>query len=97
MLGKEEKIILDVDNSISQLEKYCNGKVYPDSYVNSFCLEYEINYEEMVNVFLEDVKNVNSIIEKYNSSHDKELKVYSAKIDKYIDYNKDGNYSGKGE
>lgn len=97
LLKKEESTVLEVKDYVSQLDKYCNGKVYPDSYVNSFCLEYKINYEEMVNVFLEDVKNVNGIIEKYNSSYDKELKIYSGKIEKYIDYNKDGSYSGKEE
>ena len=97
LIGKEEKVVLSVKSAASKLDKYCKGKVFSDSYVNSFCLEYKVSYEEMVNVFLSDVKNINSIIEQYNKGHSNSLKIYSSSIYDYIDYNDDGIYSGKEE
>ena len=97
LLEKEEKDIVKVKDYVLKLDSDCKGKIYSDANVNGYCLEYRFNYEQMVNVFLEDVKNVNNIIEKYNQSHSESLKVYSSDIKDYIDYNEDGNYSGKGE
>ena len=97
LLDKEEKAIVQVKDYVLKLDSDCKGKMYSDAYINGYCLEYRFNYEQMVNVFLEDVKNVNDIIEKYNHSHSELLKVYSSEIKDYINYNEDGNYSGKGE
>lgn len=91
LLSQEEQHIINVRNNVLQLDKYCNGKMYSSSSVNEICFNYQKYYEQMVNSFVSDVTYINRMIQYDNS-----LKLYqSSEFKNYIDYNKDGVYSGK--
>lgn len=99
-----EKIVTDISKSTKKLRDYCqDGVYYSQSDVNSKCNSFKQGYEEMINTFVEDVNLYNSNLDQYNSWLDSEKKTDSTKLEsyktskKYIDYNKDGKYAGKGE
>ena len=84
------------------LRKYCVDDIYySSSDVNSKCASYKLGYEEMVNSFVDDVNRYNSNLTQYNNWLDSNGKKDSLHLDlyhtkkKYIDYNKDGEYSGR--
>ncbi len=103
-LYEYEKIVTDISKSTKKLRDYCKeGIYYSKSDVNSKCNSFKQGYEEMVNTFVEDVNLYNSNLEQYNAWLDSEGKTDGTKLEnyktskKYIDYNKDGKYAGKGE
>lgn len=103
-LYEYEKIVTDISKSAVKLRDYCkDGVYYSQSDVNSKCNSFKQGYEEMMNTFVEDVNLYNSNLDQYNSWLDSEGKADGVKLEnyktskKYIDYNKDGKYSGKGE
>ena len=98
ILNKENDNVKSISNVVLNLDKDCNGRIYSDAYVNQVCLSYKSHYEEMVNVFVGDISHVNKMIRLYNDSHDHKLNEYvSSNYQEYVDYNKDGVYSGKEE
>ena len=85
------------------LRKYCIDDIYySSSDVNNKCAAFKQGYEEMVNSFVDDVNQYNSNIDKYNEwikgqgNTTGVLEQYKTKK-KYIDYNNDGEYSGRNE
>ena len=53
-------------------------------------------YEEMVNVYINDIKSFNKIIDKYNEDTNNNLEKYKSNLySDYIDFDKDGVYNGK--
>ncbi len=103
-LYEYEKIVTDISKSTKKLREYCKeGIYYSKSDVNSKCNSFKQGYEEMINTFVEDINLYNSNLNQYNDWLDNEGKTDSVKLDnyktskKYIDYNKDGKYAGKGE
>lgn len=84
------------------LRKYCVDDIYySSSDVNSKCAAYKTEYEQMVNSFVDDINRYNNNITQYNNWLDNNGQKDSLHLDvyktnkKYIDYNKDGEYSGK--
>lgn len=103
-LYEYEKIVTNISKNANKLRDYCkDGIYYSQSDVNSKCNSFKQGYEEMINTFVEDVNLYNSNLEQYNSWLESEEKTDSTKLEnyktskKYIDYNKDGKYTGKGE
>ena len=95
-LDKEENYLKNAKSNVVNLDEKCNGKMYSNAGINEICMGYKIYYEEIVNVFINDINQVNSIIDKYNEKNTNTLNKYtSQEFNNYIDYNKDGNYSGK--
>lgn len=99
-----EKLVSTISKSTKKLRDYCqDGIYYSSSDVNSKCTTFKQGYEEMINTFVEDVNLYNNNLEKYNTWLDTEGKTDKIKLEKYetkkkyIDYNKDGKYTGKGE
>lgn len=93
---KEVDTVLDHSEN---LKKYCNGIYYSKSDVNKKCNTFTALYEEVVNTFVSDVSSYNQLMDSYNqyveeSGGTELLEKYSTKK-KYIDYNKDKEYSGK--
>ncbi len=95
------KISLSTKNN---LRKYCTDDIYySSSDVNSKCAAYKQGYEEMVNYFVDDINSYNNNLQQYNAWLDSENKQDSIHLEnyetkkKYIDYNKDGQYSGREE
>ncbi|MDO5003755.1 MAG: hypothetical protein Q4E39_05990 [bacterium] len=100
-----EELVSNISLSTkNNLRKYCKDNIYyssPD--VNSKCAAFKQGYEEMVNSFVDDINSYNTNIEQYNNWLDNEKNTTSLKLEKYqtkkqyIDYNKDGTYSGKSD
>ena len=88
----------------NNLRKYCQDNVYySSSDVNNKCAAYKQAYEEMVNSFVDDINTYNSNIDQYNKYLDTQGATNALRLEKYqtkkqyIDYNKDGTYSGRSE
>ena len=93
LLKEEEKFVNEAKENVLKLDDSCQEHIYSDSSANMICLQYKIDYEEMVNVFVSDVSSVNDMIKRHND-HYSVLNSYETNY-QYIDYNQDGNYSGK--
>lgn len=99
-----EKNITDLSKKNSKLKEYCKvGIYYSSSDTNSKCTSFNIAYEQLINIFVDDINMYNGNIKKYNSwlkeqnnTTSKELEIYKTNKT-YIDYNKDKKYSGKEE
>lgn len=99
-----EEMITKLSKDNNTMKDYCNSNVYySSSDANSKCSAFNQAYEEMVNSFVDDINQYNKNITNYNSWLDEQGNTNSLKLEKYktkktyIDFNKDGNYSGKGE
>ena len=103
-LYEYEKLVSTISKDSKTLREYCKGDVYySSSDANSKCTSFKLGYEEMVNTFVDDINIYNTNIKDYNAYLDSEGKTDSIKLEEYktektyIDYNKDGDYSGKEE
>lgn len=102
-LKEYEELVSDISLSTkNNLRKYCVDDIYySSSDVNNKCATYKLAYEEMVNSFVDDVSVYNNNLTQYNNWLDSNGKKDSIHLEsyetkkKYIDYNKDGDYSGK--
>lgn len=99
-----EKQVTDLSKKNSTLKEYCkSGIYYSSSDVNNKCNAFNLAYEQLINTFVDDVNKYNGNIAQYNKWLKEQNKNESEKIENYetkktyIDYNKDGQYSGKEE
>ncbi len=99
-----EEDVTDISKNNKKLKEYCNSNIYySSSDANSKCSAFNLAYEQMVNSFVDDINKYNSNISAYNSWLNEQGNTSSLKLEKYktkktyIDFNKDGNYSGKEE
>ncbi|MCI8346532.1 MAG: hypothetical protein HFJ12_01110 [Bacilli bacterium] len=99
-----EKLVTDLSKKNSTLKEYCkSGIYYSSSDVNNKCNAFNLAYEQLINTFVDDVNKYNGNIAQYNKWLKEQNKNESEKIENYatkktyIDYNKDGQYSGKEE
>lgn len=99
-----EENITNLSKSYKKMKEYCNsGIYYASSDANSKCVAFNLSYEQMINTFVDDISMYNSNIDKYNKWLDEQGTTTSLKLQKYetkktyIDFNKDGEYSGKEE
>lgn len=91
-----ELIMKELKTSIDNINKDCVGYIYKDRDANHICKDYRKMYEEMVNVYINDIKSFNKIIDKYNEDTNNNLEKYKSNLySDYIDFDKDGVYSGK--
>lgn len=99
-----EKKVTDLSKKNAKLKEYCkNGIYYSSSDVNNKCSAFNLAYEQLINTFVDDVNKYNGNIKEYNKwvkgqnkIEQKTFKNYETKKT-YIDYNQDGQYSGKEE
>lgn len=94
-----EKTVDQIEKNSKNLKKYCNGMYYSKAEVNQKCNDFTSLYEELINTFVSDITSYNQIIKEYNeymkeNNSNETLNTYDTKK-KYIDYNKDKDYSGK--
>ncbi len=98
ILEETEAIVQNVSKTSSSLKKACEGVIYPDASINTKCSSFALAYEQVVNSYVSDIENFNEQIKKYNEwaapQQRQQLSSYQTKL-KYIDYNKDKEYSGK--
>lgn len=99
-----EKLVTDLSKKNSTLKEYCkSGIYYSSSDINNKCNAFNLAYEQLINTFVDDVNKYNGNIAQYNKWLKEQNKNESEKIENYatkktyIDYNKDGQYSGKEE
>ena len=73
------------------LKKYADGKV------TRACNSYSNTYEKSINIYVDITKAYNNLITKCNDlfNDDKNIELYTSTITEYIDYDKDGEFSGK--
>ena len=96
-----EAIVDAITKKTKQLDSLCDEVYYPDSKVNSKCINYKSIYEQVNNYFVTDIEYYNKNIDKYNTYIKGQgganvIKKYETKK-KYIDYNKDKKYDGREE
>ena len=98
LLDKEQDYVKQSKDIVLSLDSYCNDNIYNDSDVSKICKDYLGVYEEMVNVYIEDYHHVNSLVDEYSKKNPGKIDNYeSDDYTDYIDYDKDGVYSGKEE
>jgi hypothetical protein len=97
-----ETQVATISKSTKTIRQYCkDGIYYSSSDVNTKCSSFKLGYEEMVNSFVDDINTYNKNITAYNKYLDDEKDTTSLKLETYqtkktyIDYNNDGEYSGK--
>lgn len=99
-LQKYENVLNQVETEAKRLQKNCQDIYFPSSDVNTKCKTSLEKYEEMVNYFVNDITQVNQNIEEYNK-YNQENQTGIAPVQKYnttkkyIDFNKDSEYTGK--
>ena len=90
-----DKVVSNISNNIDVIKNNCGDKIFADSDVNDICNSYKSSYEEIVNVYVNDINNFNKFVNTYNSETGNDLSNFkSSVIDNYIDYNNDGEYRG---
>ena len=99
-----EENITNLSKNNKKLKEYCNSDVYySSSDTNNKCSAFNLAYEEMINSFVDDISKYNNNINEYNKWLDSQGNTTSIKLEEYktkktyIDFNKDGDYSGKGD
>lgn len=96
LLLEQEQNIKENQDYIKILDNICKTQVFLENKVNTICYTYQQYYEQLVNVYWNDVLTFNNIIKNYNDTNIDLLEEYvSTQITGYIDYNKDGEYSEK--
>lgn len=97
-----EKQVTNLYKKNKKMISYCKADIYYSSIdANSKCQSFNLAMEQMINVFVEDISLYNKNIDSYNKyltdNHNTEtpkLEKYNTEK-KYIDFNNDGEYSGK--
>ena len=99
-LQKYENVLNQVEVEAKALQENCQDIYFPSSDINTKCKTSLEKYEEMVNYFVNDITQVNQNIEEYNK-YNQENQTGIAPVQKYnttkkyIDFNKDSEYTGK--
>lgn len=99
-LEKYEQQLDEIEKVALKLQENCQDIYFPDKEANNKCQTFATSYEEIVNYFVNDIKQVNDNIKKYNTYNQENntgiapLQEYST-TKKYIDFNKDKKYEGK--
>ncbi len=97
LLSDIEKNLQEDESIIKKLDERCPNKIFQEKEVNNICNSYQIYYEKLVNIYVNDTIKVNKLIGNYNQDRTNPLPEYTPKIKEYIDYNKDSVYSEREE
>lgn len=95
-----EQQLDNIKTLVDTLQSNCENVYFPEKEVNNKCQTFQSSYEETVNYFINDIKQVNNYIEEYNV-YNQENQTGIAPIQKYnttkdyIDFNNDKEYVGK--
>ena len=93
ILKEQQNIITSIYANIEELATNCQDKLFSKPEIINICNNYEIYYETVVNIYINDEKQINNMIENYNQDTATPLDKYnSTNLTDYIDYNKDGKY-----
>lgn len=95
ILNNYDSVIGKITGYVKILDDKCNF-IYMDKDVSNICSNYKIDYETIVNVFMNDINNYNNKLNSYNEEQNKSLELFKSRhIDDYIDYNNDNKYEQK--
>lgn len=98
LLESIENNLVEAQELTTKLDQNCQDKLYNETTVNNICQNYQEYYEQLANIYLNDIKEVNDRIITYNNSSENKLKEYTSDlITDYLDYNQDGKYSERDE
>ena len=96
LMQNYDQIIGEIQEEINLIAKDCANNIFNDSNVNNICKNYQETYEQLVNTYVNDINDINTIIEDYNNDTNSSLAKFNSNyINNYIDYNQDGEYIGK--
>lgn len=100
-LSNYEAIVDEIDKKRIELDNLCNEVYYPDSSINSKCVNYKSIYEQVINYFVTDINYYNKTVSDYNGyatslGNPNLVKKYETKK-KFIDFNNDKNFDGREE
>lgn len=99
VLSNYEAMVDSLGKKAKSLDDLCADVYYPDSSVNSKCVNYKAIYEQIVNYFVGDISLYNKNIDSYNTyilgTGGTGVLAYYETDKKYIDYNDDKTYDGK--
>ncbi len=93
LLNEYNDVMKKIDNNIININLRCKG-LYNDIEINKICNSYKVTYEKIVNLYVDDLKQYNDFIVKYNEYKMKELPVIDMVHEEYIDYNNDTIFEG---
>ena len=92
---KYDDIVNNITKEINVIDGKCN-QIYQDKKINNICNNYKVDYETIVNVFVNDINNYNNKLSNYNKDEEKNLELFKSNyINNYIDYNNDSVYLKK--
>lgn len=93
-----DELINKIMKSVSGMDTACKREYMEEEY-NLMCDSYQLTYEKMINVFLDDIVAYNNLIKSYNewAGEEKYQLFTSQYVTDYIDYNNDNIYDGKVE
>jgi len=100
-LSNYEQLVDELTKSTEELDRLCDGMIYPDNVANTRCKNYKSIYEQVNNYFVIDIGLYNENIKKYNDYQTSmnsiyRLRNYETERD-FIDYNLDNHFDGKEE
>lgn len=100
-ISNYEAMVDEIYKNTNKLDDLCDDMYYPDSSVNSICINYKTIYEQVNNYFIVDINSYNVNVEKYNEyikgvDPNLTLKKYETKK-KFIDFDHDGEIIGNDE
>lgn len=99
-LQEYEQQLDNIKTLVDTLQTNCENVYFPEKEVNTMCQTFQSSYEETVNYFVNDIKQINNYIEEYNNYNQENqtgvppLQQYNTTKD-YIDFNHDKEYIGK--
>lgn len=91
-----DQLINQVMISVKNMDKACKREYKEEEY-NAICESYQLTYEKMINVYIDDINTYNNLIKNYNEwiKEEKYILFTSNYINDYIDYNNDLLYESK--
>ena len=94
ILNEQEDVIEAIYQNVLDLSNDCKDRLFSDSKVNKACSNYKKYYETVVNVYLNDVEEVNELVRSYNEESTNVIEEYQTSYE-YIDYDGDKEYVGR--
>lgn len=95
-LKSYDETITNLTIIINILNKDCSNNKFSDPKITNICNIYKQTYEEMINIYINDVNNFNKIVDTYNKETSSKLETFTTNNTlSYIDYDEDGEYLGK--
>lgn len=96
LLKNQENTIKNLEKNINKIETNCKNRIFKQKEINDICSKYSEYYETVVNIYINDCKQFNTMIKAYNDTENPSLEEYhSEEINDYMDYNKDEKYLEK--